>query len=400
MSKRKLAIHGGEKVRPDPMPARLAFGPAEQAMLREAVDHFVSRDEDPPYQGRYERMFCEAFARYLGGGYADAVSSGTASVYVALAALTPPKGSEVIISPVTDSGPLNCIIMQGLVPVVADSAPGSYNMGPDQFLDRVTDRTSAVLAVHSAGEPLEIDRLVDEAHRRGIKVLEDCSQCPGGTWRGRKVGTVGDIAAFSTMYRKTLTAGASGGLVWAPDLATYRLALGHADRGKPSWRTDIDLRNPGHALFPALNFNTDELSCAIGLASLKRLDDCVAARVGFVKKVIERLKESEVCSPYAFHDGFSPFYFPIMVDVDRIKCSKTEFALAVRAEGIGLGEHYGCLVSTWEFARPYLSDAFDTPNARSVRDRSFNLYLNERYGEQEAEDVLRAILKVEGWYRK
>ncbi|WP_027186545.1 DegT/DnrJ/EryC1/StrS family aminotransferase [Desulfovibrio inopinatus] len=398
MSKEKLAIHGGEKVRKTPMPPRKAFGQAERALLQEAIDYYVSRDEDPPYQGHYEQKFCDAFSQYMGGGFTDAVASGTASVYIALAALNLPKGSEVIISPVTDSGPLNCIIMQGYIPVVADSAPGSYNMGVDQFLDRLTSKTSAILAVHSAGEPLEIDRLVKEAHKHGVKVLEDCSQCPGGRWNGQLVGTVGDIAAFSTMYRKTLTAGASGGLVWSPDLDTYRLALGHADRGKPSWRTDLDLRNPGHALFPALNMNTDELSCAIGLASLARLDQCVADRVAFVSRFIEALGESRVCSPYPFHDGFSPFYYPVMVDSEKITCTKTEFALAVRAEGIGLGEHYGCLVSTWEFAQQYLSDDFDTPNARHVRDNSFNLYVNERYGEQEVEDIIQAIRKVEAWY--
>ncbi|GFK94934.1 GDP-perosamine synthase [Fundidesulfovibrio magnetotacticus] len=400
MHKHPLAIHGGEKTRRTPMPPRRAFGEAERAMLMEAVDYYASRDEDPPYQGRYERLLCEAFSAYMGGGHTDAVATGTAAVFVALAALELPRGSEVIISPVTDSGPLNCILMQGLVPVVADSAPGSYNMGVEQFLARVTPRTSAVLAVHSAGEPLEIDRLVEAAHARGVKVLEDCSQCPGGSWKGLKVGTAGDIAAFSTMYRKTLTAGASGGLVWSPDEDTYRRALAHADRGKPAWRTDVDLRNPGHALFPALNFNTDELSCAIGLASLARLDDSVARRVAFVRRLSALLEDSEVCAPYPFHEGFSPFYFPIMVDAEKIACTKTEFALAVQAEGIGLGEHYGCLVAEWSFAKPLLSDDFTTVNAFAVRDSSFNLYLNERYGEEEAQDVLRAVRKVEQWYLK
>lgn len=397
MGKEELAIHGGEKYRSAPMPPRLAFGTAEQALLQEAIEHYASRQEDPPYQGKYEEMFCDEFAAYLGGGYADAVSSGTASVYVALAALDLPKGSEVIISPVTDSGPLNCIIMQGYKPVVADSMPDTYNVGVEQFLERVTDKTSAILAVHCAGLPLEIDRLVEEAHKRDIKVLEDCSQCPGGTYNGIKVGATGDIAAFSTMYRKTLAAGASGGLVWAPDLETYRRALGHADRGKPTWRDDLDLRNPSHALFPALNFNTDELSCAIGLASLRRLDESVAARVAFVNRLNELLSDTEVCSPSPFHDGCSPFFYPIFVDADKLTCTKTEFAQALQAEGIGLGEHYGCLVCEWEFSKDYM-DGFQTVNTQSARDRSFNLYVNERYGEQEAQDIVGAIRKVEQWY--
>lgn len=396
-----LAIHGGEKLRKTPMPPRLAFGPAERQAMLDAAEYYAGRDEDPPYQGRYEEEFCRRFAAYQGGGHADAVSSGTASVFVALAALGLPKGSEVVISPVTDSGPLNCIIMLGLVPVVADSAPDDYNMGLEQLTSRFTSRTSGVLAVHSAGQPLAIDAMVDAAHARGIKVLEDCSQAPGADWNGRKVGSWGDIAAFSTMYRKTLTAGASGGLVYSPTEEQYRIALAHADRGKPAWRKDLDLRDPGHALFPALNFNTDELSCAIGIASLSRLDEAVARRRAFLARLCAELpKASRVCRPSRLDPGCSPFYFPIMVDVDAISCSKTEFARAVAAEGIGLGEHYGCLVSSWSFAKGFLADDFSTPNALSMRDRSFNLYVNERYGEQEVQDVVAAIAKVEAWYAR
>lgn len=397
--KEQLAIHGGTPVRSRPMPPRLAFGPVEQKALLEAVEYYAERGQDPPYQGRFEEAFCEAFCKAMGGGYADAVSSGTAAVYVALAALGLPKGSEVLLSPVTDSGPLNCIIMQGLVPVLVDSMPGSYNAGLDQVLERVTPRTSAFLAVHSAGEPLEIGRITEELHGRGVKVLEDVSQAPGATRDGQRMGTLGDVAAFSTMYRKTLTAGASGGLVFTRDAEVFRMVQAHADRGKQTWRTDLDSRDPGHCLFPALNFNTDELSCAIGLASLGRLQDSVRRRVEFLKTLVRLLEQSsQVCRPYALHEGFSPFYFPIFVDADRLCCTKTEFAKAVAAEGIGLGEHYGCVVHSWQWARPYFADDFVTRNALDTRDRSFNLYVNERYGQEEAEDVVRAIVKVERWF--
>ncbi|MBU1231058.1 MAG: DegT/DnrJ/EryC1/StrS family aminotransferase [Proteobacteria bacterium] len=400
-TRQTLALHGGEKLRKTPMPPRLAFGPAERQALLEAADHYAARQEDPPYQGRYEEEFCRRFAEFQGGGFADAVSSGTASVFVALAALGLPKGSEVIISPVTDSGPLNCIIMLGLVPVLADSAPDDYNMGLEQLTSRFTSRTTGVLAVHSAGQPLAIDEMVEAAHARGIKVLEDCSQAPGALWKGRRVGVYGDIAAFSTMYRKSLTAGASGGLVYSPTEETYRQALAHADRGKPSWRKDLDLRDPGHALFPALNFNTDELSCAIGIASLARLDEAVAARREFLRRLCAELpRASRVCRPSKADPGCSPFYFPILVDEGAITCTKTEFARAVAAEGIGLGEHYGCVVNSWDFAKSYFADDFVTKNALSMRDRSFNLYVNERYGEQEISDVLAAIAKVEAWYAR
>ena len=400
-NKERLAIHGGMPVRQTKMPSRQAFGDEEVASVMRAIEYYRSREEDPPYDGKFKREYCQAFSDFMGGGYTDAVSTGTASVYVALAALDLPKKSEVIIAPVTDSGPLNCIIMQDLVPVLADAAPGSYNMGVEQFAERVTPNTTALLAVHCAGEPLEIDRIVDEAHRRGIKVLEDCSQTTGGTWNEQKVGRFGDVAAFSTMFRKTLTAGASSGLVYSTDEETYHNCLGHADRGKPSWKTDINPNDPGISMFPALNFNTDELSCAIGLASLARLQSAIDGRVAFLSGLVERLPQvSEVCSPYAFNHGFSPFFFPIFVDREKITCTKMEFVEALSAEGVDLNPHYGCVISSWEWAAPYMSDDFVAVNAEDTRDGSFNLFLNERYGEQELEDVLAAIKKVEAHYSK
>jgi dTDP-4-amino-4,6-dideoxygalactose transaminase len=400
-SKGKLAINGGTPVRHRKMPPRMAFGDDEAASVMRAIEYYRSREEDPPYDGVFKAEYCQAFSDFMGGGYTDAVSTGTASVYVALAALDLPKKSEVIIAPVTDSGPLNCIIMQDLVPVLADAAPDSYNMGVDQFVERITPNTTALLAVHCAGEPLEIDRIVEEAHRRGVKVLEDCSQATGGTWNEKRVGSFGDVAAFSTMYRKTLTAGASSGLVYSIDEDIYHTALAHADRGKPSWKTDINPNDPGISMFPALNFNTDELSCSIGLASLARLQSAIDGRVNFLAGIVERLpQESQVCRPYAFNRGFSPFFFPIFVDLDRITCNKAEFTDALSAEGVDLNPHYGCVVSSWEWASQYMSDDFVAENAEKTRDNSFNLFLNEQYGDQELEDVLGAIKKVEAHYSK
>lgn len=396
-----LAIHGGPKLRQTRMPARGAFGEAELALLHEAIAYYRDRGEDPPYQGPFEARLCADFIAFQDGGpaYCDAVATGTAACFIALAALDLPKGSEVILSPVTDSGPLNAIIMLGLVPVVADSIVDSYNTGPDPILACVTDKTSALFAVHAAGEPLEMDRITDLMHARGIKVVEDCSQAPGARWQGKRVGTFGDVAAFSTMYRKTLHTGGSGGLVYTRDLDIHRRGLAAADRGKPVWRTDLDLRNPGHALFPALNFNTDELSSAIGIASLARLQDSIDRRNAFVARVVAGLKAgARACRAGRFHEGFSPFYFPILVDTAAISCTKIEFAEAVRAEGIDLAPHYGCIVSSWEYAQPWIKGRAHTPNACATRDASFNLFLNECYGAAEADDVVGAILKVEAHF--
>lgn len=398
-NKSALAIHGGEPVRKVPMPPRYALGDAEESAVKEVIRFYREKGLDPGYQGPFEKRYTDAFVRMMGGGYADSVATGTAALYVALAALELPPGSEVICSPITDPGTLSAIILNRLTPRLADSMPGNYNMGPEQFAARVTPKVKAAIIVHSIGRAADVKAIVAEAKKHGIRVLEDCSQSHGAKLRGQPIGVFGDIAAFSTMYRKAHITGAAGGVVYCRDLELFRKALAHADRGKPSWRKDFDDRDPNHFLFPALNFHTDEISCAVGEASLKRLRDTILRRLTFVAEFSGRLRDrSKLCKPYGYSPNDSPFVYPVIVDTGRIACAKREFAEAVRAEGIGLNPHYQYLVADWPWPKPYLSDGYDTPNARDIRDRSFCLYLNENYGDREAADCAAAILKVEKHY--
>ena len=395
----QLAVDGGQPVRTTPMPPREAFGNSERKMLNEALDHYASIGVDPGYQGIYEQRYCTAFSQFMGGGYADAVATGTAALFVALAALNLPKGSEVVVSPITDPGTLSAVILNGLVPVLADSKQDSYNVGVEEIECRTTDRTSCILVVHSIGQAADIERICAFAEERNLRVLEDCSQSHGAMVNGRPVGVFGDIAAFSTMYRKTSISGGCGGVVYSRDEEIYHNALAHADRGKPAWREDFDDRNPELFLGPALNFHTDELSCAIGVASLARLDETRRRRLAFARSTAAELDtRCRLCRAYPINEGDSPFVFPVFVDPSHISVSKIEFARAVIAEGIGLNPHYRYLVADWPWIRPYLAGDVSTPNAKKVRDETFNLYLNEVYGEQEVSDVVEAITKVESAY--
>jgi dTDP-4-amino-4,6-dideoxygalactose transaminase len=396
-----LAVYGGEPVRKSPMPPRLALGEDERRMVIEVLDHYAERKVDPGYQGTFEKIYTDAFVDMMGGGYADAVATGTSALYVSVAALDLPKGSEVLVSPITDPGTLAAIVLNGLKPRLMDSKPDSYNVGPEQLAQRTSKNVSAAIIVHAAGYASEIDKIVEIAHAHGIKIIEDCSQSHFAKHKAKPVGTFGDIAAFSTMYRKAHMTGASGGLIYSRNLQVFRNALVHADRGKPRWQEDFDDRNPATYLAPALNHHTDEISCAIGLASLKRLPATIVSRLAFVSDFVARLYDaSDVCRGYRFMPTSSPFYFPVIVDVDAISCSKIEFAEAVRAEGIDLNPHYRYVVCEWPYIQPHLADDFDTPNARSIRDRSFNLYLNENYREQESKDCVKAIVKVEKYFKK
>src|SRR5205823_7883220 len=126
---------------------RSAVGEAERRKIADVLDYYTAQQMDFGYQGRFEQEYNDAFAAFLGGGHADAVATGTSALYVALAALDLPKGSEVLVSPITDPGTLSAIILNGFKPRVADSKRDSYNMGVAEVLERPTPNVSAAVVV-------------------------------------------------------------------------------------------------------------------------------------------------------------------------------------------------------------------------------------------------------------
>ena len=384
------------------MPFREAFGREEIKSMKKVISYYRKKKADPSYRGKFEKDFTTSFAKYMGGGYSCAVATGTGSVYVALQALNLKPKSEVLISPFIDAGPVNCVILQGHIPVIVDTAENSYNADVKNFLSKVTKKTAAALLVHSAGEPiLNTKILYKELKKRKIKLLEDCSQAPGAKIGKKRVGSIGDIAAFSTMYSKTLTSGASGGLVYTKNIKLFQNVLACSDRGKPIWKNNYDFRDPGLHLFPALNWNTDEFRCAIGKSSLKRLDKTLKSRMNFVNLLTKEIKnKSKVCEVYKLPKYSSPFFLPIWVNTKKINCSKIKFATSLSNEGIFLNPHYKFLVSDWKWFKKCTKKTVKIPNANKTRNKSFNLFLNERYGLKEVKLIVNKILKVEKYFIK
>ncbi len=399
MSKASLAIHGGKPVRKTIMPPRLAMGVKEEKSISEVFEFYKKLNQDPGYQGYFEKKYCDAFVKMMGGGYADAVATGTAAIYIALAALNIPKGSDILVSPITDPGTLSPIILLGYKPKLVDSGINSYNITANNILKRIDENTKALIVVHAAGNPCDMDEISKICLDKNIKLIEDCSQAHGAKVNNQPIGSFGDIAAFSTMYSKNSIAGPTGGVVFTRDINLYQNALAHADRGKPTWLDDYDPKDPSQFLFPALNLHTDEFSCAIGIQSIKKLPDTIRKRQKYYKMVSNMLQEkSYVCTTYEYSDNSSPFIIPVFVKQEAIKCSKYHFANAVRSEGIDLNPHYKYLVQEWPWVKEFLADDYFCENASESINSSFCLYVNEKYSEKEVSDTIDSILKVENYY--
>lgn len=392
-------------------PPRNALGIDEKKSINHVIKYYKKKKVDPGYQGYFEKKLCKKFSLMMGGGFTDACSSGTAATFIAISALNLKRGSEVLISPVTDSGPLNALILLGLKPKLIDSSPNSYNVSATQFLKRISKKTKAAIIMHIGGETSDIYKICIEAKKRNIKIIEDCSQAPfaKSIWSKKHftkcnnnfVGSYGDISFFSTMFSKTISSCGSSGLVFTKNKKLYHNVLAHADRGKPVWKQNINLKDPSTALFPALNFNSNEFSSAITLASLNRVKKTIKNRVNFLIKLNSHLDKSKICYiNFKKFSLFSPFYISISLRTNLLKVNKLKFVDEIKKEGVPLLNSYGCVISEWKWAKKYLQDKFITKNAINFKRKSFNLFLNENYGLKEVKFIISKIIKIEKKYSR
>jgi len=410
----KLAIDGGEKVRKTSLPARSLFGGDEKAAAVALFDRVIAAGSVFGYNGAEEQAYEKEFAEFHGGGYADLVNSGTSAIFVALGALNLEPLSEVIAPPITDPGGVMPIPMLNCVPVIADAHPGSYNMGPDQIEEVLTEQTKAIVVAHIAGEPADMDPIMEIARSRNIYVVEDAAQAHGALYKGRLIGTIGDIAAFSTMSGKHHATGAQGGVVYTQNEDLYWEAKRFADRGKP-FNT-----SSGSNVRIGLNLNGNDLAAAIGRVQLRKLPKILEGRRNFVKHLEEEMANLETVSlGWMPPDSVSSYWFiRAHLALDKLRVDKSTFVKALSAEGIPCAVSYRHLPSEAKWFRErntygmsgypwtapeYEGDrdaAFPCPNCVEAVESHFSLSLNENYGEGEARDFAAALRKVENAYKK
>jgi dTDP-4-amino-4,6-dideoxygalactose transaminase len=410
MSKETLAINGGPKVRTEPWPARQHFGMEEKAAAMELFDQAIESGSPFGYNGPQEEAYCKEFAEFMGGGFSDAVNSGTNSVYVALKALELKPFTEVIVGAVTDPGGIMPIALLNCIPVVADTAPDSYNSGPEQIEERITDLTSAIVIPHIGGEPADMEGIMKVAQEYGLPVVEDCSQSHAASIKGKLAGTFGDVAAFSVMFGKHCCAGGQGGMVFTKSEDMYWKVRRHADRGKP-----FGLEGANGNVVPAINCNMDELHAVIGRVQLKKLPGIVERRRAFAAMLGKELETLDSVIVPQMKEGVkhSYWWWRLGIDEAKITCTKDEFCAALQAEGIALNPRYNlALPHTFEWFRKRAEQhpwnnplcqgkparEFPTPNAFAAMDKFFNLVIFESWGTKEIEDIVAAFKKVEKAY--
>jgi perosamine synthetase len=253
--------------------------------------------------------FEKEFALAYGVPYAVASTSGTAAIHTALGALDLTPGDEVITAPITDMGTVAPILLQNAIPVFAD-IDETYNMDPADVERKITLRTKAILVVHLFGNPCDMDSMVDIAKRHSIPLIEDCAQAHMTEYKGKYVGTIGDIGCFSFQQSKHMTTG-DGGITITSNKAYYERMKFYVDKGyaRKGW-------GPRAYLFLAPNYRPTELVGAVGLAQLKKVKEVVRKRHELGEYLTSLLSNVEGIKPAPVTPGAQHSYwlYPILVE--------------------------------------------------------------------------------------
>ena len=333
MKPSSLALHGGPQAVTATRPVHHRWGAEELARLTAMVDQPSLFYAKGPQCG----ALLEEFRRTYPLQWCMPCSSGTASLHIAVAALQLPPGSEIITSPVTDMGSVIGILYQQLVPVFADIHPHTYNLDPAAVRRAITPKTRAIMPVHLAGNPSDMDALMAIAREHNLLVIEDCAQAWGAAYRGKPVGLFGDLACYSFNEFKHVSCG-DGGIVgtnesrYGPTLAKW---------GDKHYDRVTNNRNP-EALSP--NYRLSEPQAAVAAAQLVKLPGIIATHIRLGSRLLGHLRRLAL-------PGFSlpeidprdthSFWFCLLrFDASHYRCTREEFVAALQAEGVAAQAGY------------------------------------------------------------
>jgi dTDP-4-amino-4,6-dideoxygalactose transaminase len=331
----KLALFGGDPVRAKPWPA----WPDSRQEEAQAVAEVVLSGKWWYHDGEETRSFEREFAAYHDAAFGVAVNSGTTALHVALQALGVGPGDEVIVPAYTFQGTAASVLLANAAPVFADVEPETMNIAPESVLGSITERTRAIIPVHIAGLPAAMDRIEQIARPRGIAILEDCAQAHGAVWRGRKVGSIGDVGAFSFQASKNLPAG-EGGMVVTNDEEVAARADALRDCGRAAGRPFYEHHTLGS------NYRLTEMQGALLRTRLRHLEAETELRYRNGRRLTERLSGVPGIEPLDPDPGPGDrrayHLYPFRVSPESLSgVTRERFMRALDAEGIPCSAGYG-----------------------------------------------------------
>lgn len=393
-----LALEGGKPVRATPLPPWPQYAQDEL----DAVRDVLASGKVNYWAGRECAAFEEEFAAYIGCRHAVALANGSVALELALHALGIGTGDDVVVTSRSFIASASCVVLRGARPVFADVDAVNQGITVDTVRTVLTPATRAIIPVHLAGWPCDMDPLLELARSRNIAVIEDCAQSHGATYRGRMTGSLGDIAAFSFCQDKIISTGGEGGMLLTNDREVWERAWSYKDHGKNYEAVQYRQQNPGaHWVHDSVgsNWRMTEMQAAIGRRQLGKLANWLELRRRNARLLDGALSGVQGIAvhtpPPAVKHAF--YKYCIQIDPARLRAGwdVQRVAAAINSEGIP------CQFTN--FSEIYLEKAFVNrglapgarlPNAQRLSDTSLLFMVHPTLAARDIQDTADAVLKV------
>lgn len=340
------------------------------------------------------------FKKYKNAGQALAVSSCTAALHLSMLASGLKSGDEVITTPLTFCATVNAIIHAGATPVLADVNPATMNIDPKEISSKLSDRTRAILPVHFAGRPCDMDAICNIAQEHRLKLIEDCAHAIETEYRGTKTGNFGDFGCFSFYVTKNVITGEGGMVVVRSeeDAARIKILALHG-MSKDAWtRFSDEGYKHYYAVECGFKYNMMDMQAAIGIHQLQRVERSWERRRqiwlryndAFAGLPITLPPEPESDTRHAFH------LYTILIDPEKAGIARDTFLDEMTAQNIGTGVHYLSIPEHPFYRRTFGWKPEDYPHATRIGRQTVSLPLSAKLGDGDVEDVIEAVHRIIG----
>ncbi len=349
-----------------------------------------------PKVAQFEADFAEY--RQIDASKVAALNSGTAALHLALLASGVGEGDEVIVPAMTFCATINAVIHAGATPVLADVDPKSMNLSPVEVEKHITPRTRAILPVHFAGRPCDMDALMEVAKQYDLKVIEDCAHAIETEYKGQKVGTFGDFGCFSFYVTKNITTG-EGGMVIArrdEDIARIKMLALHG-MSKDAWhRFGDDGYKHYQVIGAGFKYNMMDLQAAIGIHQLQRIDDNLVKRAkvwdayqhAFSELPITLPENSEHTILHAHH------LYTILINEEKAGISRDQFLTKMTQAGIGVGVHYTSIAEHPYYKKNFGFITNDYPVSKQIGEQTVSIPLSAELNEKSIDRIIKSVTSI------
>ena len=343
-------------------------------------------------------QFENDFALYKGVNNAAALNSCTAALHLSLLAAGIGPGDEVITTPLTFCATVNAIIHSGATPILADIESSTMNIDPAEVKSKITSRTKAILPVHFAGRPCNMDELIKIAHQHKLKIIEDCAHAIETEYHGMKAGTMGHFGCFSFYVTKNIVTGEGGMVITKNEKDASRIkVLGLHGMTKDAWKRFGDEGFKHYQVIESgFKYNMMDLQAAIGIHQLSRVEKYWERRLKIWQRYNDAFKDLPITLPAEVEENTKHAFhlYTILIDEQRCGISRDSFLNRLASKNIGAGVHYLSIPEHPFYQKTYKWAPSNYPNAMNVGRQTISLPLSAKLTNSDIEDVINAVKEV------